>query len=104
MAHYLIDSGLPFVGFDSDQSHSTFSRFYSDFNSLIDVDDFESLDKILEAGENKSRSEIVVDLTTQTACKLDEWIEQSGLFEILNAIDSTVYLRHVLDDGADSAR
>ncbi len=31
-----------------------------------------------------------------------DWTKR--LFEILNAIDSTVYLRHVLDDGADSAR
>ncbi len=104
LAQYLIDSELPFVGFDSDQSHSTFSRFYSDFNSLIDVDDFESLDKILEVAENKPRSEIVVDLAAQTARKLDEWIEQSDLFEILSAIDSTAYLWHVMDDGADSAR
>ena len=35
LAQYLIDSGVPFIGLDSDQSHGTFSRFYSDFASPL---------------------------------------------------------------------
>ncbi len=104
LAQYFIDLDVPFVGFDSDQSHSTFSRFYSDFNSPVDVDDYESLDKILEFAERKPRAEIVVDLAAQTSRKLDLWIEESELFEILKTINSTAYVWHVMDDGADSAR
>jgi hypothetical protein len=104
LAQYFIDLGVPFIGFDSDQSHSTFSRFYSEFNSPVDVDDYESLDKILEFAEQKPRAEIVVDLAAQTSRKLDAWMEESELFEILKTINSTAYIWHIMDDGADSAR
>ncbi len=44
----------------------------------------------------------MVDLAAQTAGKLDEWIEQSDLFKILNAVDSVRLLEATLDNFSDS--
>ncbi len=35
LAQYYIDNERPFLGFDCDSSHATFSRFYQDFSSPI---------------------------------------------------------------------
>ncbi|GAB2189613.1 P-loop NTPase family protein [Sessilibacter sp. MAH2] len=104
LAQYFIDAEQPFIGFDSDQSHSTFSRFYAEFTSPVVIDDFESMDEILVAAEENGRAEIIVDLAAQTADSLEDWIDESDLFAILEAIDAKAYFWHVMDDGADSAR
>lgn len=104
LAQYFIDQKMPFCGFDTDQSHATFSRFYGDYAAPVVVEDFDSLDQILIAAEDKPEQDIVVDLAAQTVKYLDRWVEQSDLFGMLEEIGAQAYFWHVLDDGADSAR
>lgn len=104
LAQYFIDNQQPFIGFDTDQSHGTFSRFYADFASPIIVEDFDSLDEIVATAEQNPNIDIIVDLAAQTSRKLERWIDDSGIFEIFNELDFQIYLWHVMDDGADALR
>ena len=48
LAQYMIDHELPFVGFDTDKSHGSLLRFYSDYASPTVIDSYQSLDAIME--------------------------------------------------------
>jgi hypothetical protein len=102
LAQYYIDTNRPFMGFDSDASHSTFSRFYGDFASPVMVGDDESLDSILETCETQPDQDLVIDLAAQTSTRLGEWIEETDVFGLLEELGHQVYLWHVMDDGKDS--
>ncbi|MGA9165370.1 MAG: hypothetical protein WBZ31_13015, partial [Thiobacillus sp.] len=49
LAQYLIDHEQPFLGFDTDRSHGALMRFYAGYASPVVVDQYESLDAIIEA-------------------------------------------------------
>ena len=104
LAQYFIDNQLAFIGFDTDQSHGTFSRFYADFASPIIVEDFDSLDEIVATAEGQPNIDIIVDLAAQTSRKLDQWIDDTGVLDIFAELDYHIFLWHVMDDGADSMR
>ena len=104
LSQYLIDNNMPFCGYDSDQSHGTFSRFYNEYTTPVVVEDFESLDQILISAEDTPEQDIVVDMAAQTGKYLDAWVNESDLFGILDDIGAQVFIWHVMDDGADSAR
>ncbi|MGB0732806.1 MAG: hypothetical protein ACPGPF_03540 [Pontibacterium sp.] len=102
LAQYFIDGHMPLIGFDSDSSHSTFSRFYGEFTAAVEVSDYESLDAILEAAEANPGQNIIVDLAAQTNTPLKEWLDDSDAFALLDELDYQAYIWHVMDDGADS--
>ncbi|WP_054113982.1 mobilization protein [Marinagarivorans algicola] len=104
LAQYIIDSKKTFIGFDTDRSHNTFSRFYSDFTRPIFVDDYDSLDNIITTAEQNPSANIIVDLAAQTARHLHKWVEDSDVFGIFDSLGFDVFMWHVMDDGADSAR
>lgn len=104
LAQYIIDNKQSFIGFDTDRSHGTFSRFYSEFTAPVFVEDFDSLDKIIEAAEQNPDANIIVDLAAQTARHLHKWVEDSDVFSIFDSLGFEVFMWHVMDDGADSAR
>lgn len=102
LAQFFIDMKKAFTGFDLDQSHGTFSRFYPEYTSPIRVDDFSSLDSILELAEAKPDHDLIVDLAAQTSGHLQKWIEDSDVFDAFDELGYQVFLWHVMDDGADS--
>jgi len=51
LAQYFIDKGWPFTGFDTDRSHTSFTRFYADYASPVVVDSYEGLDRIVSSFE-----------------------------------------------------
>lgn len=102
LAQYHIDHYQGFLGFDTDISHATFSRFYGAFANPLDVDSFVSLDKLIEAAEKHSDQDLLVDLAAQTAHKLYKWIDEAEVFNIMDELHRTTYYWHVMDDGADS--
>ena len=104
LAQYTIDHKRHLIGFDTDRSHRTFSRFYNAFSSPVLVEDFSSLDQIVEAAEKHPDAEIIVDLAAQTTRHLHKWFEDSDIFCIFDSLGFEVFLWHVMDDGADSAR
>ena len=102
LAQYFIDRSRPFVGFDTDRSHSSFTRFYEGFASPVVVDSFEGLDTIVEGFETNPQQSVIVDLAAQTLAPLASWIKESDLFDVFAGLGVAVNFWHVLDDGKDS--
>ena len=105
LAQYLIDKDLPFMGFDTDRSHTSFTRFYADYAAPVLVDSYEGLDRVVSVFENANESEaprVIVDLAAQTAAPLSRWIKDSDLLPLLADMGVTVNFWHVADAGKDS--
>ena len=79
LAQYMIDHDLPFLGFDTDKSHGSLMRFYADYASPSIIDNYNSLDAIMEAASENPEQRILVDLAAQTHHPLAQWIEDSGV-------------------------
>jgi hypothetical protein len=102
LAQYFIDTGIPFLGFDTDRSHGSLLRFYGDFASPVIVDRYESLDSIVEASVENSERRILVDLAAQTHDSLVRWMEDSGVLEMTGELSLSLQYWHVMDSGKDS--
>jgi len=102
LAQYFIDRSRPFVGFDTDRSHSSFTRFYEGFASPVVVDSFEGLDTVVNGFETNPQQSVIVDLAAQTLAPLSRWIKESDLFDVFKELGVAVNFWHVLDDGRDS--
>lgn len=102
LAQYYIDKQVPFVGFDSDASHGTFTRFYREYASPVRTDRYESLDRIPEQALADPQKFILVDLAAQTDASLTDWLESSGVIDLMQENHVEVYYWHVMDDGKDS--
>ncbi len=106
LAQYFIDKGQPFTGFDTDRSHTSFTRFYADYASPVVVDSYEGLDLI--AGEfevpteDGRTSSVIVDLAAQTAAPLSRWIRDSELIPLMAEMGVTVNFWHLADAGKDT--
>ncbi|GAA4339515.1 hypothetical protein GCM10023165_18920 [Variovorax defluvii] len=102
LAQYFIDRSKPFVGFDTDRSHSSFTRFYEGFASPVVVDSYEGLDTVVNGFETHPQQSVIVDLAAQTLAPLARWIKDSELFDVFAGLGVAVNFWHVLDDGKDS--
>lgn len=102
LAQHLIDRGLPFTAFDSDRSHASLMRYYSDYASLVEVDQVESLDRMVDAACKSPEQRVLVDLAAQTAPALSKWIVDSQLLAVASEIDLSLVWWHVMDAGRDS--
>ena len=106
LAQYFIDKGRPFVGFDTDRSHTSFTRFYADYASPIIVDSYEGLDRVAAVFEEPpiegKPGNVIVDLAAQTAAPLARWIRESDLIPLMAEMGVTVNFWHLADSGQDS--
>ena len=106
LAQYFIDKGRAFTGFDTDRSHTSFTRFYSDYAAPVVVDTYEGLDHIAGVFEEEQSEgtapNVIVDLAAQTAAPLSRWIKDSDLVSLMASIGVTVNFWHIADAGKDS--
>ena len=102
VAQYLIDKNTPFLGFDTDRSHGSLLRFYSDYASPVVVDNYESLDAIVEAAVEFSDKRVLMDLAAQTHDPLVKWMDDSGVLETAEELGVQFNYWHVMDSGKDS--
>jgi len=106
LAQYFIDRQWPFVGFDTDRSHTSFTRFYADFASPVLVDSYEGLDQVVSVfdtgADPQDLPRVIVDLAAQTAAPLANWIKDSELMAVLADLGVVVNFWHVADAGKDS--
>ena len=106
LAQYFIDKQLPFVGFDTDRSHTSFTRFYADYASPVLVDSYEGLDQVVSVFEGEAdaaiKPRVIVDLAAQTAAPLARWINDSELLALLADMGIAVNFWHISDAGNDS--
>ena len=86
LAQYYIDHQWPFLGFDCDASHGTFSRFYQDYASAVVVGDDDSLDGMLSAVEEHPERDLIIDLAAQLAQPINRWVEETDVFGLLNEL------------------
>ena len=101
-AQYMIDKNIPFVGFDTDRSHGSLMRFYSDYASPVVVDNYESLDAIVETAVEHPEKRVLVDLAAQTHDPLVKWMDESGVLETAEELQVSFCYWHVMDSGKDS--
>ena len=102
LAQYMIDHEIPFTGFDTDRSHGSLLRFYSDYASPTISDNYESLDAIIETALAQPEQRILVDLAAQTHYPLAQWIEESGVLELAEELGISICYWNVMDSGKDS--
>ena len=105
LAQYFIDKQLAFTGFDTDRSHTSFTRFYADYASPIIVDSYEGLDAIASAFETADAAHpwrVIVDLAAQTSAPLTRWIQDSDLLEVMAEMGVKINFWHIADAGQDS--
>ena len=106
LAQYFIDKTRPFTGFDTDRSHTSFTRFYADYASPVIVDTYEGLDLIASVFEEPpvegQKQSVIVDLAAQTAAPLSRWIRDSDVLSLLAEMGVTVNFWHLADAGKDS--
>ncbi|NOS75705.1 MAG: mobilization protein [Methyloglobulus sp.] len=101
LAQYMIDHEIPFIGFDTDKSHGALLRFYSDYASPTVIDNYESLDTLLETASEQPEQRILVDLAAQTHLPLSLWIEDSGVLELAEELGIYICYWNVMDSGKD---
>jgi hypothetical protein len=101
LAQYMIDHDIPFIGFDTDRSHGSLLRFYADFASPTIIDDYQSLDAIIETASAQPEQRILVDLAAQTHHPLAQWIEESGVLELAEELGISICYWNVMDSGKD---
>lgn len=101
LAQYMIDHEIPFIGFDTDRSHGALLRFYADYASPTIIDDYQSLDTIIETATAQPEQRILVDLAAQTHYPLAQWIDESGVLELVEELGIRVYYWNVMDSGKD---
>lgn len=102
LAQYFIDRERPFIGFDADKSHGALLRFYADYATPVSIDQFDSLDRIVEAAVAQPDAAVLVDLAAQTQQALVSWIEESNLLELTQEMGIQLTYWHVMDTGRDS--
>ncbi|HTC44868.1 MAG TPA: hypothetical protein VK696_07460 [Steroidobacteraceae bacterium] len=102
LAQYFIDHSIPFTGFDADRAHGALLRFYSGYASPVQVDEYESLDAIVEAASSQPERRIVVDLAARTGEPLTRWMDESQLLAVAAELNLHIRYWHVMDSGRDS--
>jgi hypothetical protein len=102
LAQYFIDNSIPFIGFDSNRTHGALLRFYGGYASPILMDNYESLDAIVEAATESPQRAILVDLAAQSNEGLTQWMDDSQLLEVAAEIGLNIRYWHVMDSGRDS--
>jgi hypothetical protein len=102
VAQYFIDHSIPFLGFDSDRSHGALLRFYAGYASPVVVDQYDSLDAIVEAATEQPERRILVDLAAQTQQSLTNWMDESQLLGLAPELGLHIRYWHVMDSGKDS--
>lgn len=102
LAQYMIDSSIPFIGFDTDRSHGALLRFYADYASPSVIDNGQSLDVIMETAAAKPDHRILVDLAAQTHHFLANWIDDAGILELAEELGVNLVYWNVMDSGQDS--
>lgn len=102
VAQYFIDHGQPFLGFDCDRTHGALLRFYSTYSSLVNIDDYQSLDHLVDLAAADPARHILVDLAAQTQLRLSHWMTESRLLELAPDLNITLVYWYVMDNGYDS--
>ena len=76
-------------------------RFYADYASPTVIDNYQSLDAIIETASAEPDQRILVDLAAQTHFPLARWIDESGVLELAEELGISICYWNVMDSGKD---
>src|ERR1700681_2240992 len=102
LAQYFIDHGKQFLGFDCDRTHGALLRFYTTYSSPLVIDDYQSLDRLVDLAAANPARKILVDLAAQAQQPLSRWMADSRLLELAPELKIPLVYWHVMDNGFDS--
>jgi hypothetical protein len=102
LAQYFIDHGQPFLGFDCDRTHGALLRFYATYSAPAVIDDYQSLDRLVDLAAADPARTILVDLAAQAQQPLSRWMTDSRLLELAPDLKLSLVYWHVMDNGFDS--
>ena len=102
LAQYFIDHGQQFFGFDCDRTHGALLRFYTTYSSPLVIDDYQSLDRIVESAAADPARRILVDLAAQAQQPLSRWMTDSRVLELASELSLPLVYWNVMDNGYDS--
>jgi hypothetical protein len=103
LSQYCLDQQLPHIGFDADASHATLTRYYGDYTQPLRLDDFSSIDQIVEVALEEEQ-QIIIDLPAQSERFLNRWIDDNDALNLCEESGIRVVYWYVTDDGRDSAQ
>ena len=103
LSQYCLDQQLPHRGFDADGSHATLSRYYIDYTQSLNLDDFASIDQIVEVALEEDQ-QIIIDLPAQSERFLNRWIDDNDALSLCEESGIDVVYWYVTDDGRDSVQ
>src|SRR5205085_2986745 len=66
------------------------------------VDNYESLDAIVEAAAEEPDRRVLIDLAAQTQAPLTTWMDDSQLLEVAPELGLHIRYWHVMDNGRDA--
>ncbi len=102
LSQFFIDHELPFIGYDTDRSNSSLTRFYGEHAQPVQTDRFEAWDRIVETAVERPGTRVLVDLAAQTNDPLVKWMEESGVLDMADLSGIAIHYWHVMDNGRDS--
>jgi hypothetical protein len=102
LAQHFIDNELAWIGYDTDRSHGSLLRFYTEFASPVLIDRYEALDQIIESAVEQPGRRVLVDLAAQTHEPLVRWMDESGVLDMADLSGLVLQYWHVMDAGRDS--
>lgn len=102
LSQFFIDHELPFIGYDTDRSNSSLTRFYGEHATPVQTDRFEAWDRIVETAVERPGTRVLVDLAAQTNDPLVKWMEESGVLDMADLSGIGIHYWHVMDNGRDS--
>ena len=97
LSQYFLEYGLLYAGFDADQSHATLTHYYPEFTQPIVLDDFESIDQIVEIATDEEQKQLLIDLPSQSQRFLDRWLEDSGVLEMCDELGLKTVFWYVVE-------
>jgi len=101
LAQYYIDNSHTFAVVDADRSHPAMMRYYGQFTTPADLDQFETTDHILQLALDADQR-VVVDLPAQSDRFLANWMSKNGITELAAENNVPITFWHIMDDGKDS--
>jgi hypothetical protein len=102
LAQYFIDHSIPFTGFDTDRSHGALLRFYASYSTPMAIDDYPSLDRMVELAASEPERRVLVDLAAQAQQPLSRWMEESRLIDTVRECNIQLVYWHVMDNSFDA--
>lgn len=101
MASYFLENGTYPTCFDTDQANPTFSRFYGEMISHLDLNNIETFDVIIDKFEDGEQV-VLVDGAARSLESLITWMNSVSITDILEDLGIEVDIYFVITDGMDS--